>query len=91
MSFKVRGVLRIGFYEIIKLGMPPYAVVDEETDSLPLPKVAGDDRAQARALAIIHSHPVPLPVRVNTAKGYTRNDLVNRLKSLKVICLAFLF
>ncbi|CAD5181598.1 unnamed protein product [Musa acuminata subsp. malaccensis] len=131
-------VLRIGFYEIIKLGMPPYAVVDEnvklakralrpgagnlvngilrklvslkETDSLPLPKVAGDDRAQARALAIIHSHPVWMVrrwmkfwgieesvrlmnwnnsdpcfgLRVNTAKGYTRNDLVNRLKSLKV-------
>lgn len=79
-------ILRIGFYEIIKLGMPPYAVVDEnvrlakvalrpgagnlvngilrrlvplkERDSLPLPKVEGDERAQARALAIIHSHPV---------------------------------
>ncbi|XP_072992745.1 uncharacterized protein [Typha latifolia] len=79
-------ILRIGFYEIIKLGMPPYAVVDEnvrlakaalrpgagnmvngilrklvllkETDSLPLPNLEGDDRAQARALAIIHSHPV---------------------------------
>lgn len=79
-------ILRIGFYEIIKLGMPPYAVVDEnvrlakialrpgagnlvngilrklvllkDTDSLPLPKLEGNDRAQARVLATIHSHPV---------------------------------
>ncbi|CAN0875119.1 Probable ribosomal RNA small subunit methyltransferase B [Linum grandiflorum] len=79
-------ILRIGFYEILKLEMPPYAVVDEnvrlaklalrpgagnlvngilrkllllkENDSLPLPKVEGDDRTQARALATIHSHPV---------------------------------
>ncbi|XP_074575301.1 uncharacterized protein LOC141831796 [Curcuma longa] len=131
-------VLRIGFYEIIKLEMPPYAVVDEnvklakralrpgagnlvngilrkllslkDTDSLPLPKVVGDDRSQARALAVIHSHPVWMVrrwihlwgieesvklmnwnnsnpyfgLRVNTAKGYTRIDLANRLKSLKV-------
>ncbi|XP_042444170.1 probable ribosomal RNA small subunit methyltransferase B isoform X1 [Zingiber officinale] len=131
-------VLRIGFYEIIKLEMPPYAVVDEnvklakralrpgagnlvngilrkllslkDTDSLPLPKVVGDDRSQARALAIIHSHPVWMVrrwinlwgveesvklmnwnnsnpyfgLRVNTAKGYTRIDLANQLKSLKV-------
>ncbi|KAM0900409.1 hypothetical protein ACQ4PT_020662 [Festuca glaucescens] len=27
-------------------------------DSLPLPKIEGDDRAQARALSIIYSHPV---------------------------------
>ncbi|XP_042444171.1 probable ribosomal RNA small subunit methyltransferase B isoform X2 [Zingiber officinale] len=86
-------VLRIGFYEIIKLEMPPYAVVDEnvklakralrpgagnlvngilrkllslkDTDSLPLPKVVGDDRSQARALAIIHSHPV-VPFELST-------------------------
>ncbi|KAK1269562.1 hypothetical protein QJS04_geneDACA006713 [Acorus gramineus] len=79
-------ILRIGLYEILKLDMPPYAVLDEnvelakvalrpgagnmvngilrklvllkEKDSLPLPKVEGDDRAQARALGIIHSHPV---------------------------------
>ncbi|KAL3643280.1 hypothetical protein CASFOL_014095 [Castilleja foliolosa] len=79
-------ILRIGFYEIIKLDMPPYAVVDEnvklaktalrigaghmvnalmrklvllkENNSLPAPKVDGDDRQQARALATIHSHPV---------------------------------
>ncbi|KAI0511692.1 hypothetical protein KFK09_012324 [Dendrobium nobile] len=79
-------ILRIGFFEIIKLGMPPYAVVDEnvrlakvslrpgagnmvngilrklvlhkEKNFLPLPKVEGDERAQARALATIHSHPV---------------------------------
>ncbi|KAG8386015.1 hypothetical protein BUALT_Bualt03G0105100 [Buddleja alternifolia] len=79
-------ILRIGFYEIVKLEMPPYAVVDEnvklakvalrpgagnmvnavlrklvllkESDSLPSPKVDGDDRQQARALATIHSHPV---------------------------------
>ncbi|XP_020082921.1 uncharacterized protein LOC109706488 [Ananas comosus] len=79
-------ILRVGFYEIIKLNMPSYAVVDEnvklakaalrpgagnlvnaimrkllllkETESLPLPAVEGDDRARARALAIIHSHPV---------------------------------
>ncbi|OMO83754.1 Bacterial Fmu (Sun)/eukaryotic nucleolar NOL1/Nop2p [Corchorus capsularis] len=79
-------ILRIGFYEIVKLNMPPYAVVDEnvklakvalrpgagnmvngilrklvlvkENNSLPLPKLEGDDRARARALAIIYSHPV---------------------------------
>ncbi|KAK2967296.1 hypothetical protein RJ640_004862 [Escallonia rubra] len=79
-------ILRIGFYEIVKLEMPSYAVVDEnvrlakialrpgagnmvngilrklvllkETNSLPLPKLEGDDRAQARALATLYSHPV---------------------------------
>ncbi|XP_020888498.1 uncharacterized protein LOC9321017 isoform X3 [Arabidopsis lyrata subsp. lyrata] len=30
----------------------------KEKDALPLPKVEGDDRAQARALATLHSHPV---------------------------------
>ncbi|XP_057765446.1 uncharacterized protein LOC130986163 isoform X2 [Salvia miltiorrhiza] len=79
-------ILRIGFYEILKLEMPPYAVVDEnvklakaalrvgagnmvnallrklvllkEKSLLPEPKVDGDDRQRARALATIHSHPV---------------------------------
>ncbi|GER32456.1 ribosomal RNA small subunit methyltransferase B [Striga asiatica] len=79
-------ILRIGFYEIVKLDMPSYAVVDEnvklakaalrlgagnmvnallrklvllkEKNSLPSPKVDGNDRQQARSLAIIHSHPV---------------------------------
>ncbi|XP_051128635.1 uncharacterized protein LOC127249733 isoform X2 [Andrographis paniculata] len=79
-------ILRIGSYEIVKLEMPSYAVVDEnvklakaalrlgagnlvnailrklvllkENNSLPVPKVDGDDRQQARALATIHSHPV---------------------------------
>ncbi|KAJ8754959.1 hypothetical protein K2173_015471 [Erythroxylum novogranatense] len=79
-------ILRIGFYEIVKLNMPPYAVVDEnvrlakvalrvgagnmvngilrklvslkENNSLPLPRLEGDDRAQARALATLYSHPV---------------------------------
>uniref|UniRef100_A0A7N0RFK5 16S rRNA (cytosine(967)-C(5))-methyltransferase n=1 Tax=Kalanchoe fedtschenkoi TaxID=63787 RepID=A0A7N0RFK5_KALFE len=79
-------ILRIGFYEIVKLDMPPYAVVDEnvrlakvalrpgagnmvngilrkllllkEQNALPIPKVEGDDRTQARALATLHSHPV---------------------------------
>ncbi|KAJ4829058.1 hypothetical protein Tsubulata_004392 [Turnera subulata] len=79
-------ILRIGTYEIVKLEMPSYAVVDEnvrlakvalrpgagnmvngilrklvvhkENNTLPLPKVEGDDRTQARALATIHSHPV---------------------------------
>ncbi|XP_059666565.1 uncharacterized protein LOC132312279 isoform X2 [Cornus florida] len=79
-------ILRIGFYEIVKLQMPPYAVVDEnvrlakvslrpgagnmvngvlrrlvllkENNSLPLPKVEGNDRSQSRALATLHSHPV---------------------------------
>ncbi|WVY90622.1 hypothetical protein V8G54_036136 [Vigna mungo] len=67
-------ILRIGFYEVVKLDMPPYAVVDEnvelakvalrpgagnmENSTLPFPKVEGDDRAQARALATLHSHPV---------------------------------
>ncbi|CAK7350073.1 unnamed protein product [Dovyalis caffra] len=79
-------ILRIGFYEILKLDMPAYAVVDEnvrlakvslrpgagnmvngilrklvllkESNSLPLPKLEGDDRTQARALATLYSHPV---------------------------------
>ncbi|KAJ1290091.1 hypothetical protein BS78_02G216000 [Paspalum vaginatum] len=79
-------ILRIGFFEILKLGVPAYAAIDEnvrlakvalrpgagnmvnailrklvllkETNSLPLPKIEGDDRAQARALSIIYSHPV---------------------------------
>ncbi|XP_076954568.1 uncharacterized protein LOC143629090 [Bidens hawaiensis] len=41
----VNGILR----KLIKL---------KETNSLPSPQVEGDDRAQARALAILHSHPV---------------------------------
>ncbi|KAL0353504.1 UNVERIFIED_CONTAM: putative ribosomal RNA small subunit methyltransferase B [Sesamum angustifolium] len=131
-------ILRIGFYEIVKLEMPPYAVVDEnvklakvalrpgagnmvnaflrklvllkETNSLPSPKVEGDDRQQARALATIHSHPVWMvrrwtnylgleeaiklmtwnnsdpcySLRANTAKGFTRADLVTELEMLKV-------
>lgn len=79
-------ILRIGFYEILKLEMPPYAVVHEnvglakvalrpgagnmvngilrkllllkESNSLPSPKLEGNDRMQARALAILYSHPV---------------------------------
>ncbi|XP_054819873.1 uncharacterized protein LOC129318899 isoform X3 [Prosopis cineraria] len=79
-------ILRVGSYEIVKLDMPHYAVVDEnvrlakvalrpgagnmvngilrklavlkKNESLPLPKVEGDDRAQARALATLYSHPV---------------------------------
>ncbi|XP_066390424.1 uncharacterized protein [Miscanthus floridulus] len=79
-------ILRIGFFEILKLDVPAYAAVNEnvrlakvalrpgagnmvnailrklvllkETDSLPLPKIEGDDRAQARAVSIIYSHPV---------------------------------
>lgn len=30
----------------------------QESNSLPLPKLEGDDRAQARALATLYSHPV---------------------------------
>lgn len=30
----------------------------QESDALPLPKLEGDDRAQARALATLYSHPV---------------------------------
>lgn len=131
-------ILRIGFFEILKLNVPAYAVVDEnvrlakvalrpgagnmvnailrkllllkETDSLPLPKIEGDDRAQARALSIIYSHPVWMvrrwirvlgkdealklmnwnnsdpyfSLRVNTASGYIRADLVERLEDLQV-------
>ncbi|KAJ9153949.1 hypothetical protein P3X46_027335 [Hevea brasiliensis] len=79
-------IIRIGSYEIVKLDMPPYAVVDEnvrlakvalrpgagnmvngilrklvllkDNNTLPLPKLEGDDRAQARALATLYSHPV---------------------------------
>lgn len=35
-----------------------FLFVIQETNSLPLPKIEGDDRAQARALSIIYSHPV---------------------------------
>ncbi|KAG8057127.1 hypothetical protein GUJ93_ZPchr0002g26442 [Zizania palustris] len=131
-------ILRIGFFEILKLDVPVYAAVDEnvrlakvalrpgagnlvnailrkllrlkEANSLPLPKIEGDDRAQARALSIIYSHPVWMvrrwfrflgkdealklmkwnnsdpyfSIRVNTANGYTRADLINRLESLQV-------
>ncbi|GAU28304.1 hypothetical protein TSUD_256320 [Trifolium subterraneum] len=82
----LRLILRIGVFEIVKLDMPPYAVVDEnvqlakaalrpgagnmvngilrklvvlkEKEMLPLPKVEGNDRSQARALATLYSHPV---------------------------------
>uniref|UniRef100_A0A0E0B4D1 SAM-dependent MTase RsmB/NOP-type domain-containing protein n=1 Tax=Oryza glumipatula TaxID=40148 RepID=A0A0E0B4D1_9ORYZ len=131
-------ILRIGFFEILKLNVPAYAAVDEnvrlakvalrpgagnlvnailrkllllkEANSLPLPKIEGDDRAQARALSIIYSHPVWMvrrwirflgkeealklmkwnnsdphfSIRVNTANGYTRADLIDRLESLQV-------
>ncbi|KAL5972449.1 hypothetical protein ACLOJK_041704 [Asimina triloba] len=131
-------ILRIGFYEILKLDMPPYAVVDEnvrlakvalrpgagnmvngilrkllllkDKESLPLPKLEGDERAQARALATIYSHPVwmvrrwikylgleeairlmiwnnsdpSFSLRVNSGRGFTRADLVERLKILQV-------
>ncbi|XP_010243952.1 PREDICTED: uncharacterized protein LOC104587888 isoform X2 [Nelumbo nucifera] len=131
-------ILRIGFYEIVKLEMPPYAVVDEnvrlakaalrpgagnlvngilrklvllkEKNSLPLPKLEGNDRAQARVLAILYSHPVwmvrrwtkylgqeeairlmmwnnsnpSFSLRANRRKGFTRDDLMMRLKTLKV-------
>ncbi|MCI43817.1 ribosomal RNA small subunit methyltransferase B [Trifolium medium] len=33
-------------------------VVLKENEMLPLPKVEGDDRSQARALATLYSHPV---------------------------------
>ncbi|KAK9209898.1 hypothetical protein WN944_002267 [Citrus x changshan-huyou] len=117
-------ILRIGFYEIVKLDMPPYAVVDEnvrlakvalrpgagnlvngilrklvllkENNSLPLPKLEGNDRAQARALATIYSHPVVSLIChlsssvsynitwANSRKGVTRADLVMQLNLLKV-------
>ena len=35
-----------------------FLMIIQETNSLPLPKIEGDDRAQARALSIIYSHPV---------------------------------
>ncbi|KAI4307856.1 hypothetical protein L6164_030991 [Bauhinia variegata] len=90
-------ILRIGFYEIVKLDMPHYAVVDEnvklakvalrpgagnmvngilrklvlleENQSLPLPKVEGDDRSQARALATLYSHPVWMVRRLTKYLG----------------------
>ncbi|KAM7279726.1 hypothetical protein ACFE04_006860 [Oxalis oulophora] len=96
-------ILRMGFYEIVKLDMPPYAVVDEnvrlakvalrpgagnmvngilrklvllkENNSLPLPKVEGDDRSQARALAILYSHPV---VSLTTLFSVMQNWMVRR-------------
>ncbi|KAJ0046083.1 hypothetical protein Pint_03846 [Pistacia integerrima] len=90
-------ILRIGVYEIVKLDMPPYAVVDEnvrlakvalrpgagnmvngilrklvvlkEKNSLPLPILEGDDHAQARALATLHSHPVWMVRRWTKYRG----------------------
>jgi hypothetical protein len=35
-----------------------FLMIIQEKNSLPLPKIEGDDRAQARALSIIYSHPV---------------------------------
>ncbi|THG10210.1 hypothetical protein TEA_003612 [Camellia sinensis var. sinensis] len=98
-------ILRIGFYEIVQLEMPPYAVVDEnvrlakvalrpgagnmvngvlrklvllkENNSLPLPTLEGNDRAQARALATLYSHPVennslPLPTLEGNDRAQAR-------------------
>uniref|UniRef100_A0A803MWM5 SAM-dependent MTase RsmB/NOP-type domain-containing protein n=1 Tax=Chenopodium quinoa TaxID=63459 RepID=A0A803MWM5_CHEQI len=70
----------------------------KDKDSLPVPKLDGNDRAQARALATTHSHPVvvllilffscfficSLGTRANIAKGLTREDLVMKLNLLKV-------
>lgn len=36
----------------------PFMFGLQENETLPLPKVEGDDRAQARALATLYSHPV---------------------------------
>ncbi|GAA0140302.1 RNA methyltransferase [Lithospermum erythrorhizon] len=131
-------ILRMGLYEILKLDMPPYAVLNEnvrlakvalrpgagnmvngilrkfvmlnDRDSLPSPKVEGDDRQQARALATIYSHPVWMvrrwtksfgsqeaiklmnwnnsvpcfSLRANTARGYTKVELISTLKLLEV-------
>lgn len=38
--------------------MNVYSLRLQESNTLPLPKLEGNDRAQARALATIHSHPV---------------------------------
>ncbi|KAF2318518.1 hypothetical protein GH714_008541 [Hevea brasiliensis] len=73
----LRLIIRIGSYEIVKLDMPPYAVVDEDNNSLPLPKLEGDDRAQARALATLYSHPVN-----------EQNAEVGKLSSLDIITLS---
>lgn len=35
-----------------------FLFIIQDTNSLPLPKIEGDDRAHARALSIIYSHPV---------------------------------
>ncbi|KAL8142160.1 hypothetical protein V2J09_015192 [Rumex salicifolius] len=79
-------ILRIGCYELVKLEMPPHAVVNEnvnlakvalrpgagnmvngilrklaslkESNTVPVPRLDGNDRTQARALATIYSHPV---------------------------------
>nr|KAJ0194746.1 hypothetical protein LSAT_V11C700387660 [Lactuca sativa] len=110
-------ILRIGFYEIVKLEVPSYAVVDEnvqlakialrpgagnmvngilrklvalkESNSLPSPQLEGDDRAQARALATIYSHPV---VSSNFHVNVTKITLLllsikSSMAKVTVICL----
>ncbi|KAL4554091.1 hypothetical protein LXL04_037286 [Taraxacum kok-saghyz] len=99
-------ILRIGFYEIVKLEVPSYAVINEnvelaktalrpgagnmvngilrklvalkESNSLPLPQLEGDDRAQARALATIYSHPVWMVRR--WIKELGREDAIKLMK-----------
>ncbi|KAH7427921.1 hypothetical protein KP509_10G067000 [Ceratopteris richardii] len=82
----LRQILRLGVYELVKMGTPPHAAVnetvklakvalrqgagalvngvlrtisrDQARGELLEPKVEGDSRSQARALADLYSHPV---------------------------------
>jgi 16S rRNA (cytosine967-C5)-methyltransferase len=44
--------------DIVKNFSNPLISGLQEKEMLPLPKVEGDDRSQARALATLYSHPV---------------------------------
>lgn len=79
-------ILRLGVYELVKMGTAPHAAInetvklgklalrdgagnlvngvlrsisrDQDRGTLLAPKVEGDNRSHARALAVLHSHPV---------------------------------
>ncbi|XP_058112194.1 uncharacterized protein LOC131255476 isoform X9 [Magnolia sinica] len=74
-------ILRIGFYEILKLDMPPYAVVDEWMVRRWI-KYLGVE--EAMRLMIWNNSDPSFSLRANGAKGFTRADLVERLTILKV-------
>lgn len=51
-------VLKFSYISVLIMLFSLHAECLQESNSLPTPKVDGDDRQRARALATIHSHPV---------------------------------